>query len=1077
MHLLGRRGARTLLHPCFERALHAAPQGHAAQAAQAAHAFAAPDFPSSSQATIVQDNARSRPATQRAACIGEEGAPDPKRHRGPSSEVDSGVVCIIGASNEAAMSLQHCLMARAMALRPPDPQQDVAMLEGEHGVTPRQDEARLGQQVADLQALGAIVSIFARVACKPTGQAVGGGGGAELPVPTALLDKALAWLRALVVMARRDGAAQAARSSEAASSGEAGAGGGVEGSSMESLMHAGLDLVEVVTALDAQSLGPELVDTAARLASLPWEVPSAGAQRLEPAGAQGAARHSVALRCQAVRVLGVLPPAVALPTLKRAMAAALVALQSATEATRHGGGGGEVRVAVAALEVLPLLLSRLGRGDSTEFAEFGGSGRELYQMASCLLAQLQLAPSTGASATEGSAAASVLQLCTPLATTIGLLVCLQAGTCAPRAPQGGSQSHGGMPRHALRGSGDHEMASRPQRETSGDAGCVSHTRTALRCSVCEPTAEAETGGAAAAVAGESGGNGWMQAWLPMLWKVQAALPPTHVAQRVALLRAMARLAQHAPLAMLARCQQVLRHLVGKLDDEQQDVSAACEQALPLLLGRPQFVRALFPAIGESAALCARTLRAHVIRPMVGQLSTHRERHRSPTADPRAARRMLTMMRVISSLGCHPLYAAAECRAPVFLALCEHLSADELSLEYGTAQQQLSRLAMTCARRTPGAPAGGGSSACLAWLCRDLSPQLHPEWVWWLQERPQLLAHLAAKLLETTEAELLHAAARHALPQLVLHAGLASGHTPPGSQSVADAPHAPARSSSTAARTLSRGTVAGSVLRRLAAVLGYTAGPTQLLLDHMHHILVELFVHHGDATGDANAVVSGGIEFMFEHAEFGDVTFHDLIKMCSGELMQELVLRLGGAADNGAYVQTVRALNTLIPVAMANSSAEADEAGGDGMLSGQALGSSDVNGANMQLCAYIQQNYFMLMQFLREKVRTPRRHATHTLQAATPCMHPGRIPNPHGCRCGTARRASRTPQWVPSTSCSSSSRRAGTPRSSTRGGPSSWSHSRRCSSSKRTASRRCVPCAPSCCCSTWSSWRAGCSSWS
>ena len=66
-----------------------------------------------------------------------------------------------------------------------------------------------------------------------------------------------------------------------------------------------------------------------------------------------------------------------------------------------------------------------------------------------------------------------------------------------------------------------------------------------------------------------------------------------------------------------------------------------------------------------------------------------------------------------------------------------------------------------------------------------------------------------------------------------------------------------------------------------------------------------------------------------------VTFHDLIKMCSGELMQELVLRLGGAADHGAYTQTVRALNTLIPVAMANSSAEADEAG-DGMLSGQVL---------------------------------------------------------------------------------------------------------------------------------------------
>ena len=172
-----------------------------------------------------------------------------------------------------------------------------------------------------------------------------------------------------------------------------------------------------------------------------------------------------------------------------------------------------------------------------------------------------------------------------------------------------------------------------------------------------------------------------------------------------------------------------------------------------------------------------------------------------------------------------------------------------------------------------------------------------------------------------------------MPQLVLHAGLASGHTPPGSQSAADAPRAPARSSSTAARTLSRGAVAGSVLRRLAAVLSVST--TQILMDHMHHILVELFVHHGDASGDADAVVSGGIDFMFAQAEFGEVTFHDLIKMCSGELMQELVLRLGGAADHGAYTQTVRPLNTLIPVAMANSSAEADEAG-DGMLSGQVL---------------------------------------------------------------------------------------------------------------------------------------------
>ena len=73
------------------------------------------------------------PATQRAAYVDDEGAPDPKRQRGPSSEAESGVVCIVGASTEALMSLQHCLMARAMALRPPDPQQDVCMRENEQG--------------------------------------------------------------------------------------------------------------------------------------------------------------------------------------------------------------------------------------------------------------------------------------------------------------------------------------------------------------------------------------------------------------------------------------------------------------------------------------------------------------------------------------------------------------------------------------------------------------------------------------------------------------------------------------------------------------------------------------------------------------------------------------------------------------------------------------------------------------------------------------------------------------------------------------------------------------------------------
>ena len=40
-----------------------------------------------------------------------------------------------------------------------------------------------------------------------------------------------------------------------------------------------------------------------------------------------------------------------------------------------------------------------------------------------------------------------------------------------------------------------------------------------------------------------------------------------------------------------------------------------------------------------------------------------------------------MMRTLASLGRQPLYAADECRADVVLMLCEHLVADELSLEF------------------------------------------------------------------------------------------------------------------------------------------------------------------------------------------------------------------------------------------------------------------------------------------------------------------------------------------------------------------------------------------------------------
>ena len=937
VHLLGMRGSRALLHPCFERALLATPS----RPTSAADATVAAVGMCSQPSTITlgnQDLATApplRPAP--AAEPSDGGAPQAKRQRRPgTAEADASLVMLgsvyaqlssvdamavedgASASADGATSLQQFLMARAVALLPAEPDalqqqrpslDDAAMADVDDAAASSEHDGRLRQQAAQLQALGAIVSIFARVA---RARMELGGAGPEAQVPASLLSKALAWLRALVVMAQRD--------DERTASAAAAADPPPDGANwMESLLHAGFDLVEDLAALDAQSLGQEsallsseFADTAARLASLPWAATPAE---------DAAARYSVALRCQAVRVLAVLPPTSALPTLKRAMKGALVGLSQVDDAAQCAdGNGGEESLAAATLEALPPLLRRLGRGHASAFAEFGGPSGELHALANCMLAAMQPAPAAGASTgmgASGARAAPALRLCEPLATTIGVLVCMHAGTC------------GDTPQNSLG---------------------------ALRCVVCEPSADMEDGGggkiAPALPGAESGGGGWLQSWLPTLWKVQAALPTDDVAPRVALLRAMARLAQHAPLAMMMRARPVLTSLVRMLDDEQQDVAAACEQVLPRLLGRPEFVRALCHTIGESAPLCPTTLRNSVLRPMISQLTSHRERHRA-ASEPRATRRMLTMMRTITGLGCHPLYAAPECRGQVLLALCEHLTADELSVEYGAAMAQLSRLALTCARGAPGAPSGG-TAACLAWLCRQLSAQLHPEWVWWLHEQPRLLAHVATKLLDTTEAELLHAAARHALPQLVLAAGTARQAAPTQSQP------------------------AGSATPRAAKLASILKGsPTQLLLDHMHLILIELFVSHGEAAAgddDDGAAVKNGITFMYEMANeaFQQLTLPEMIKINCGELMQELVLRLGAAANQGgsAFGDVLRALNTLIPVAVTFIADDAEMEGNasqmpSGMLGSEGL-SQGVNEANAVLRGFIQQNFFMLMQFLREK---------------------------------------------------------------------------------------------------------------
>ncbi len=121
--------------------------------------------------------------------------------------------------------------------------------------------------------------------------------------------------------------------------------------------------------------------------------------------------------------------------------------------------------------------------------------------------------------------------------------------------------------------------------------------------------------------------------------------------------------------------------------------------------------------------------------------------------------MLTMMRTLGALGREPLYSYAESLARVVIAFCEHLGADELSIEHDCVMQQLRALAQSSAAASADA---GARRNPLEWLCRLVLPQLSIELVWWLHERPRLLVPVAQKLLDCTVGELLEKATAHLL---------------------------------------------------------------------------------------------------------------------------------------------------------------------------------------------------------------------------------------------------------------------------------------------------------------------------
>ena len=193
----------------------------------------------------------------------------------------------------------------------------------------------------------------------------------------------------------------------------------------------------------------------------------------------------------------------------------------------------------------------------------------------------------------------------------------------------------------------------------------------------------------------------------------------------------------------------MQGLVGALADGHAEVREACAEALPRLLGYGAFVRAIGD-VREGVALGGATLCEKVVHPICEMMRTR------AADEPQISGAML---RTLARVGCERLYANDECRGVVLVALCERLEADELSAEYGDALRELERLAAACDE-------AAATRAPLATLCGMVAPALLPEVVWWLRERPRLVARVAHKLLDCSEAELLARAVPHALPQLV-----------------------------------------------------------------------------------------------------------------------------------------------------------------------------------------------------------------------------------------------------------------------------------------------------------------------
>ena len=216
---------------------------------------------------------------------------------------------------------------------------------------------------------------------------------------------------------------------------------------------------------------------------------------------------------------------------------------------------------------------------------------------------------------------------------------------------------------------------------------------------------------------------------------------------------------------------------------------------------------------------------------------------------------------------------------------------------------------------------------------------------------------------------------------------------------------------------------------------------------MHLILAELFVQQAsDDTGDLNDAIPGGLDFMVSRGVDSSQSLSDMIGMCAEQLLQErgcrglghisapprphlgrtsspqeMVLRLGRASGERERGVLLLALNLLIPVGLqapplpppstspppsqpCSCRAAGLQAGTleDGPVScsalgvGSALNSAGLVGTNAQLQAYIDANFHMIVQFLRDRLTSPtrsladKREALHGLAQVLYIMRGGEL---------------------------------------------------------------------------------------